>query len=246
MTCSRSSLPLGDAPPISIWAWACGLPCSAIPAVAGTFTQADLESARAAGIRKSFGSVRAVDDVSFDIAKATAFCLLGRSGTGKSVTIRHINGLEKPDKGDIKVFGESIVHLTEEELSPMRRRVAMLFQGGALFDSMNVEQNVAFPLSVRKTSASVARDKVAAALDKVRLLEFARARSLLTIAMTGAPDSSIARAADLTLSVSISREACPLNLAPTASTTTLLAVGDATHPILFTSAAATPAPRRTA
>jgi arabinose-5-phosphate isomerase len=61
----------------------------------------------------------------------------------------------------------------------------------------------------------------------VRLLEFARSRSLLTIAMTGAPDSSIARAADLTLSVSISREACPLNLAPTASTTALLAVGDA-------------------
>jgi len=61
----------------------------------------------------------------------------------------------------------------------------------------------------------------------VRLLDFARARSLLTIAMTGAPDSSIARAADLTVSVSISREACPLNLAPTASTTALLAVGDA-------------------
>ncbi|HYV41730.1 MAG TPA: SIS domain-containing protein, partial [Thermoanaerobaculia bacterium] len=61
----------------------------------------------------------------------------------------------------------------------------------------------------------------------VRLLDFARARSLLTIAMTSAPGSSIARAADLTLSVSISREACPLNLAPTASTTALLAVGDA-------------------
>ena len=61
----------------------------------------------------------------------------------------------------------------------------------------------------------------------LRLLEFARARSLLTIAMTGAPNSSISRAADVTLSVSISREACPLNLAPTASTTALLAVGDA-------------------
>jgi arabinose-5-phosphate isomerase len=61
----------------------------------------------------------------------------------------------------------------------------------------------------------------------VRLLDFARARSLFTIAMTGAPESSVARAADLTLSVAISREACPLNLAPTASTTTLLAVGDA-------------------
>jgi arabinose-5-phosphate isomerase len=61
----------------------------------------------------------------------------------------------------------------------------------------------------------------------VRLLDFARARSLFTIAMTGAPESSVARAADLTLSVAISREACPLNLAPTASTTALLAVGDA-------------------
>ena len=61
----------------------------------------------------------------------------------------------------------------------------------------------------------------------LRLLEFARARSLLTIAMTGAPDSSVARVADVTVSVSISREACPLNLAPTASTTALLAVGDA-------------------
>src|SRR5207244_2286821 len=70
----------------------------------------------------------------------------GPSGTGKSVTIRHINGLEKPDKGDVKVFGESIVHMTEEELSPVRRRVAMLFQGGALFDSMDVEENVGFPL----------------------------------------------------------------------------------------------------
>ena len=84
--------------------------------------------------------------VSLKIRKGEVLCVLGPSGTGKSVTIRHINGLEKPDKGDIKVFGESIIHLTEEELSPMRRRVAMLFQGGALFDSMNVEENVAFPL----------------------------------------------------------------------------------------------------
>jgi phospholipid/cholesterol/gamma-HCH transport system ATP-binding protein len=84
--------------------------------------------------------------VSLKIRKGEVLCVLGPSGTGKSVTIRHINGLEKPDKGDVKVFGQSIVDMTEEELSPVRRRVAMLFQGGALFDSMNVEQNVAFPL----------------------------------------------------------------------------------------------------
>jgi phospholipid/cholesterol/gamma-HCH transport system ATP-binding protein len=84
--------------------------------------------------------------VSLKIRKGEVLCVLGPSGTGKSVTIRHINGLEQPDRGDVKVFGESVVGLTEEQLSPVRRRVAMLFQGGALFDSMNVEQNVAFPL----------------------------------------------------------------------------------------------------
>jgi phospholipid/cholesterol/gamma-HCH transport system ATP-binding protein len=96
--------------------------------------------------------------VSLKIRKGEVLCVLGPSGTGKSVTIRHINGLEKPDKGDIKVFGESIIHLTEEELSPMRRLVAMLFQGGALFDSMNVEQNVAFPLKEHtdKSDAQIA------------------------------------------------------------------------------------------
>ena len=70
----------------------------------------------------------------------------GPSGTGKSVTLRHINGLTPPDDGDVRVFGESIVGLSEEELSPVRRRLAMLFQGGALFDSMNVEENIAFPV----------------------------------------------------------------------------------------------------
>lgn len=84
--------------------------------------------------------------VNLKIRKGEVLCVLGPSGTGKSVTIRHINGLEHPDKGDVRVFGESVVGLTEEQLSPVRRRVAMLFQGGALFDSMNVEQNVAFPL----------------------------------------------------------------------------------------------------
>jgi phospholipid/cholesterol/gamma-HCH transport system ATP-binding protein len=73
-------------------------------------------------------------------------CVLGPSGTGKSVTLRHINGLTMPDQGDVIVFGESVVGLTEEQLAPTRRRVAMLFQGGALFDSMNVEQNIAFPV----------------------------------------------------------------------------------------------------
>ncbi|HEY3202565.1 MAG TPA: ABC transporter ATP-binding protein [Thermoanaerobaculia bacterium] len=84
--------------------------------------------------------------VNLTIRRGEVLCILGPSGTGKSVALRHINGLTQPDDGDVRVFGSSVVGLTEEELSPVRRRVAMLFQGGALFDSMNVEQNIAFPV----------------------------------------------------------------------------------------------------
>jgi phospholipid/cholesterol/gamma-HCH transport system ATP-binding protein len=84
--------------------------------------------------------------VNLKIRRGEVLCILGPSGTGKSVTLRHINGLTQPDAGDVLVFGESVVGLTEEQLSPVRRRTAMLFQGGALFDSMDVEANIAFPV----------------------------------------------------------------------------------------------------
>ena len=100
--------------------------------------------------------------VNLQIRRGEVLCVLGPSGTGKSVTLRHINGLTRPDSGDVKVFGESIVTLTEEELSPVRRRLAMLFQGGALFDSMNVEDNIAFP--IREHSPERAPEDVAAAV----------------------------------------------------------------------------------
>ncbi len=84
--------------------------------------------------------------VNLKIRRGEVLCVLGPSGTGKSVTLRHINGLTQPDEGDVRVFGESVVGLTEEQLAPVRRRITMLFQGGALFDSMNVEENVGFPI----------------------------------------------------------------------------------------------------
>lgn len=89
--------------------------------------------------------------VSLNVLRGEVLCILGPSGTGKSVALRHINGLTMPDDGDVRVFGESIVGLSEEQLTPVRRRVAMLFQGGALFDSMNVEQNIAFPVREHTT-----------------------------------------------------------------------------------------------
>ena len=98
--------------------------------------------------------------VNLQIRRGEVLCVLGPSGTGKSVTLRHINGLTRPDSGDVEVFGESIVALTEEQLTPVRRRSAMLFQGGALFDSMNVEENIAFP--IREHSPERSDEDVAA------------------------------------------------------------------------------------
>lgn len=83
---------------------------------------------------------------SLTVERGESMVILGPSGTGKSVLLRHINGLTKPDSGEVLVCGENIVPFSERELVPVRLRVSMLFQGGALFDSMNVYENVAFPM----------------------------------------------------------------------------------------------------
>ena len=87
-----------------------------------------------------------LDDVSFYVLPGETLCILGRSGVGKSVSLQHILGFLKPDSGKIWVDGEDITHLSEEQLQLVRRKVTMVFQSGALFDSLSVEENVAFPL----------------------------------------------------------------------------------------------------
>lgn len=98
------------------------------------------------GLCKSYGSRPVLADLDFDVLRGESLVVLGRSGSGKSVMLRQLNGLERPDRGSIEFDGEEISHLRERDLYPLRRRVAMLFQGGALFDSMTVAENVAFPL----------------------------------------------------------------------------------------------------
>ncbi len=98
------------------------------------------------GLRKSYGSRPVLDGLDFEIRRGESLVILGRSGSGKSVMLRQLNGLEKPDSGSIRFESEEITHLRERDLYPLRKRVAMLFQGGALFDSMTVAENVAFPL----------------------------------------------------------------------------------------------------
>jgi phospholipid/cholesterol/gamma-HCH transport system ATP-binding protein len=118
-------------------------------------------------VSKSFGAQRVLDEVTFEIPKGTAFVLLGRSGAGKSVALRHIIGLVKPDAGRVVVADRDVGALDSSELSEMRKHVGFLFQNAALFDSMTVGENVEFPLR-RHTRLSAreirerARQKLAA------------------------------------------------------------------------------------
>jgi phospholipid/cholesterol/gamma-HCH transport system ATP-binding protein len=100
-------------------------------------------------VSKSFGSLVVLDDVSFFVLPGETLCILGRSGVGKSVSLQQIMGFLKPDSGQILVAGENICGYTEEQMQVVRKKVTMVFQNGALFDSLTVGENVAFPLRER-------------------------------------------------------------------------------------------------
>jgi phospholipid/cholesterol/gamma-HCH transport system ATP-binding protein len=100
-------------------------------------------------VSKAFGDHLVLDDVSFFVEPAETCVIMGRSGVGKSVTLKHILGFLKPDEGRVLVAGEDITDWPEEKLAGIRRRVTMVFQSGALFDSLTVAQNIAFPLETR-------------------------------------------------------------------------------------------------
>jgi phospholipid/cholesterol/gamma-HCH transport system ATP-binding protein len=97
-------------------------------------------------VTKRFGTRTVLDDVSFAMPRGRGFCILGRSGTGKSVTLKHIVGLLKPDAGQVLVEGEDVAAMGPRDLSRIRQRIGLLFQSAALFDSISVGENVAFPL----------------------------------------------------------------------------------------------------
>jgi phospholipid/cholesterol/gamma-HCH transport system ATP-binding protein len=107
---------------------------------------ADAPAIRFEHVSKAFGSRKVLDDVSFEVSSASGFVILGRSGTGKSVTLRHMIGLLRPDNGRVFIGGDEISALSGPPLSAVRRRMGFLFQSAALFDSITVGENVAFPM----------------------------------------------------------------------------------------------------
>ena len=101
---------------------------------------------RIRGLKRKLGSKQVLDGVDLDVEKGENIVIMGRSGTGKSVLLKHIIGLMKPDAGSVEVDGVDIVGLNEHDLNEIRKRFGMLFQGSALFDSMTVGENVGLAL----------------------------------------------------------------------------------------------------
>lgn len=121
-------------------------------------------------VSKSFGSRTVLHEVSFSVATGSTFVLLGRSGTGKSVTLKLICGLLKADSGTVTVCGADVTNLHSAELAATRKKMGFLFQSAALFDSLSVGENVAFPLRrhTRNSDAEI-REAARSALESVGL-----------------------------------------------------------------------------
>ena len=123
-------------------------------------------------VSKAFGALTVLDDLSFAVPSGQAFCLLGRSGTGKSVTLRHIVGLVQPDSGNVFVEELDIGGLVRRELANVRKHIGFVFQNAALFDSMSVGDNVAFPMRRHTNwSATDIRERAMSKLADVGLEE---------------------------------------------------------------------------
>ena len=122
-------------------------------------------------LQKNFGVQRVLDGVDLRIGTGESAVIIGRSGGGKSVLLKHFIGLLKPDSGKVLVDGEDITRMNERQLLRVREKFGMVFQGAALFDSMTVEENVAFPLARKKKryTAGEIEKRVAAALEVVDL-----------------------------------------------------------------------------
>ncbi len=146
---------------------------------------------------KSYGSKPVLENLSFEVERGECFVILGRSGSGKSVTLRQLNGLEKPDSGAVFFDGTDITGLSERELVPVRLRVAMLFQGGALFDSMSVYENVAFPIRehTRLTESEIGRS----VREKLAAVRLEGIESRLPATLSGGMKKRVALARSLAL-----------------------------------------------
>lgn len=132
----------------------------------------DKPAIRVQGLRKSFGEQKVLDRVDLEVARGETVTVLGRSGTGKSVMLKLIIGLQRPDGGRVEINGEEITALPLDQLNRVRKTVGFLFQQAALYDSLTVEENVAFPLRRHTRMSDAERnDRVRELLARVSMEE---------------------------------------------------------------------------
>jgi phospholipid/cholesterol/gamma-HCH transport system ATP-binding protein len=115
---------------------------------------------RIENLHKSFDGLKVLQDVSFEVGKGEILALIGGSGSGKSVLLKHIARLMRPERGRIFIDGRDLGSLKGKELEEVRSRLGFIFQGGALFDSLTVYENVAFPLREDRIDENEIREKV--------------------------------------------------------------------------------------
>src|SRR3954468_6106885 len=122
------------------------------------------------GLQKRIGQQEILLGVDLAVGKGETLVIIGRSGGGKSVLLKHLIGLMQPDAGEIWIDGQNIIGLSERKLAPIRTKIGILFQGGALFDSMSVEENIAFPLrEAGERNPKVIGEKVREVLEVIEL-----------------------------------------------------------------------------
>ena len=135
------------------------------------------------GVEKSYGPKQVLRGVDLKVYRGEVLVILGGSGSGKSVTLRHMLGLEAPDSGHVIVEDEDITDHPEEELYRVRKKFGMLFQSGALFDSMTVFENVAFPL---REHTEMSEDEIARAVrEKLELVNLPNTEHLMPVDLSG-------------------------------------------------------------
>jgi len=148
-------------------------------------------------VSKAFGDKEVLRGVTVDVVRGETVALLGGSGSGKSVTLKMINGLIQPDSGEVEALGCTVSRTKESRLVPLRRRVSYLFQGGALFDSMNVFDNVAFPIREHQRIDAHALEK--RVLDLLRMVRLDDVEKLQPSELSGGMRKRVAVARALAL-----------------------------------------------
>jgi len=148
-------------------------------------------------VKKAYGTKRVLQGANLKVYRGEVLVILGGSGTGKSVTLRHMLGLEAPDDGHVIIEEEDITDLPEEELYRVRKKFGMLFQSGALFDSMTVFENIAFPLREHTTMSD---DEIAQSVrEKLELVDLPGTAHLMPVDLSGGMRKRVALARSIVL-----------------------------------------------